>query len=221
LDSLNSINTYTKELKKIIEERKGPKLLPIPEDKKCNGCGIDLTHDNITQGRIKQYIWFCDDCIRKRLARLHDNYRYAKETDHYEIDRHKRVAAPRIRPKDNLDNYGSNFDLVSDLMKDTEEFRIDQMMKLVTKRKIDMKEKRAAVSYLLKSFDLLSKKQCVVVINALNKIIADTRTSNDVKVRMAEEARVFLAPKSGSAKEQQVSTYEKMLQEEGEIELDE
>lgn len=106
-------------------------------------------------------------------------------------------------------------------MKDTEEFRIDQMMKLVTKRKIDMKEKRAAVSYLLKSFDLLSKKQCVVVINALNKIIADTRTSNDVKVRMAEEARVFLAPKSGSAKEQQVSTYEKMLQEEGEIELDE
>lgn len=219
MDSLNSIDTFMTEQPRITEaSKKGQKLKPIPEGKKCRDCKVTLSYANITPKRVEAWSWLCDTCFTKRMRNLAGQYRYGMETVEYKIDRAKSNAAPRIVPKD-INPDRSNYELLTDVIRETEKFRLDSMLKIMFNVKAEAKDRKVAINYLLKSFEKLDHRQCVQVINCIHELIGNMRTPNDIKVKLATEIRAFVGDGKAS-KEQGVKSYEEALANGGEVAID-
>jgi hypothetical protein len=149
---------------------------------------------------------------------LRGSFRYDKETPQYKIRRSTRVSAPHVLVA-SLNHTGSNYELLTDLIKDTEKFIIERMLKLVLGSHVEAKDRKAAISFCLKSFDKLTQPQCVSVLNAAYRMLGRKGTPNDIRVKLAEELRAFTGGSKGS-KSEGINSYEKMLAEDGEVELD-
>lgn len=178
---------------------------------------MELTHDNLTQSRLEKYQYTCNTCIRERLTSMRGQYRYEAETDTWRIKRSQHTAAPHFVAK-NLGKINSNYELLVDTIRATEQFRADRMFNIVMSKGHEPKDRHAAISYLLKTFDLLTKQQCLSVINAVHRLIGRPDTPGNIKVRLADELRAFIGSKQ--SQEVGVSSYEQMLQEDGEVKLE-
>ncbi len=181
----------------------------IPEGKTCATCGDELSYDNITPKRTEVYAWHCDDCVRLNLSKIGTSYKYSKESDEYSIKRSKVNAAPRIMPKE-LDAKKQNLELLNEFIKNTDQFRIDSMIKIMFSKRVAPKDKKIAINYLLKAFDKLTPRQCVQVINCTHELIASEKTPADIRVKLAIEIRAFMGADK-KTKEQAVKSYEDML----------
>ena len=191
----------------------------LPKDKICRYCRADLTADNITQSRIDRYDYICNDCLVERLAIFQGKYRYTSQKKHYRIERGVHTSAPRLKEVD-CKAFSTNYDLLKSAIQDTEQYRLDKMFSVALSRQAEGKDKKAAVNYLLKSFDKLKKKQCVALVNVIHKMIADTKINNDIKIKLAAELRAFTGD-GKSSKDQNVSSYESMLLGKEDIAIDE
>jgi hypothetical protein len=208
-----------KEQPRIIKaSESGQKLKPIPKGKLCKDCGCVLSYKNITPNRVEQWKWQCDACLKAALDKLKGSYRYAGEKKNYNIARARHTAVPRIVPT-NIESYNTNYELLIDMIADTEKYRVDRVFSIMHKKGIEAKDKKSAINFLLKSFDQLTDKQCVSVINAVHKLIGNPRVSDDIKVKLAAELKAFTGV-GKSSKEQSIKSYEDVLKNGGEVELD-
>jgi hypothetical protein len=208
-----------KEQPRIIKaSESGQKLKPIPDDKVCIHCGVEISYANITPRRVETYNWVCDICFAEKMKALNGQYRYSMENEEYKIDRAKSNAAPRIIPKE-INEEKSNYELLIDVINNTERFRLDSMFRIMFNRKADPKDRKVAINYLLKSFEKLDHRQCVQVVNCVHELIGGKRTPNDIKVKLATEIRSFTGEGKVS-KEQGVKSYEDTLRDGGEIDID-
>lgn len=194
-----------------------PKVLS--PGKVCRECGSELTVDNIPQSRIDKYDYLCDACGLAKLALLRGQYRYGTKGDKYDIVRGQDTSAPRLNKVD-YDSFDSNYDLLKDTIQATEKYRIDRMISIALRKKSEGKDRKAAISYLLKSFDKLKKRQCVALINVIHKIMGDKNIADDIKVKLSLELKIFTGD-SKSVKDQPGSSYESMLLGKENIDIDE
>jgi hypothetical protein len=149
---------------------------------------------------------------------LRGNYRHEKETPNYKIKRSNQTSSPHVLVA-SIKHKGSNFELLADLIRDTEPFIVEKMLRIVLGKSIDAKDRKAAISYCFKSYDMLTKAQIASVLNATYRLMAKKSVGNDIKVKLAEELKAFIG--GGKTNKDVGSTYEKMLQADGVIKIDE
>lgn len=112
-------------------------------------------------------------------------FKYAKEGDKYDIGKTK-LNTPRI----DIKVEGEDVSLIVEMVKDTEGFRIDQMLSALGKTE-EVATQYEIIVYLLKVWNELTPLQAAKVINCANKLFVGSTMLDKTTVRLAKVLRAF------------------------------
>jgi hypothetical protein len=182
--------------------------------KVCRACGIDLSMENIPTSKLKRREAVCIECHSEMLKGLpHVPYVPILDKPNYVVKRRGEIGVPKIVLKDNI----SEDKLLFDMIEDTEQFRVNSMVRLMGKEH-DPKALRQIIVYLLGSWEWLDSLQTTRVVNAANKFTGTTSHDSDLRVKMANDLRVFI--KRSSANKDFQQSFEQIRSSAKEIEVE-
>lgn len=182
--------------------------------KVCRECQTPLTQENFSPSREKRKDYICRECNRKQVREIKSKVLQEGVTrEKYSVSDAVGGNIPKIEV---IGSHPSE-DVLFDMIEDTEEYRIAQMIKLM-QAEDDAKNLNKIIVYLLKSWSFLDTVQCAKVLNEANRIIGAKAYDPDVRAKMANDLRAFMvAMKRTKATGQTTKTFEELRKEEGRI----
>ena len=180
------------------------------ETKNCRVCHLVLTTANWSENRKKKNDYMCKACKAKELKEIRVETTEVMKDGHSIERRGNSAPVITINDVDKID--------IKKMIRDTELFRIEQVMRLIRAGNKD-NVRKVGIDYLLKVSDLLIPEQAVEVINEANKMIKQTGVEDAFKLKVAIALRNFIATREGKA--DKPLSYEEILQKGGEIDIDE
>lgn len=173
----------------------------------CRYCQTALIRNETwSEADVDRSDKICLKCKARRIKELRDRpFPWGKEGEKYNIKESKTYTPQIDVKKEDKDSQ-----ILGEMIRDTEKFRIDQMLKALGKTS-DTAMQYEIIVYLLKAFDELSPRQAAKVINAANRLFKGKELLEKPTVRLAKVLRAFNGEKKSSAPQK----FEQMLNEEG------
>ncbi len=180
--------------------------------KRCRVCKESLSPVNWNITSEKKNDKICKSCKSKELKSIVVEVTSEKRGGHT-ITR-SGSKAPVITV-DNADQTS-----IKEMIRDTELFRIEEVLKLIVPGNED-KVRKVGIDYLLKVNDLLNARQLAEVVNQANLMMRQTGVEDCEKLKVAIALRNFISSKDG--KKDKPMSFEEIMKGRGvgEIEIDE
>lgn len=130
------------------------------------------------------------------------------------VSEKKKRGRPKKEERKIIDR---NRNATTELLLDTEQYRIDEIFSLL---KSDGKDtvRQQAVRYLLSYSNLLAKEMAREVIDIANKMLKDVTVRSTVKVKIASDLKAFLG--TDTKKKRAINTFEELRKEDGILEVE-
>lgn len=105
----------------------------------------------------------------------------------YDVSHAQGGNIPKITPKGKQPSE----DVLFDMIEDTEQYRVAQMVKLMESED-EGKNLNKIIVFLLKSWAFMDTEQCAKVLNEANRIVGAKAFDAEVRAKMANDLRTFM-----------------------------
>ena len=118
-------------------------------------------------------------------------YRYSKKKEFYSVRKSAFSQQPFIQLKSKDDGKKEVPNIIKEMIDDTEQFRIDQLFKIMSRSK-NIKLKISAIVSIFKGNVQLSLKKSSMLINTVNRLIQSSAVDSPSKLVLINAIRAYV-----------------------------